>query len=716
MRALFLVLLLLLVASRGADAKTRILWDTYGVPHIYASDRESMFYAHGWAQMRNQADLLLLLYGQSRGRAAEYWGPEYLELDRWVQTNDVPKRAQEWYQAQDPAFRKYLDAFARGINEFAGRHPELISPRYRVVLPVSGIDVVGHSLRVVHYMYMGSQGELKREIDLLKGTSSLARVAPWQESDERPGSNTWAIGPSRSTSGKAMLIINPHLAWGNTFYRYMEVDLHAPDYELYGAPQIGFPVPVVGFNRRAGWGRTVNTLDTVDFYQLTVRNGKYEFDGQFRPFEQEARTLKVKQPDGTVSEQQLTIRRSVQGPVVYDRNGLTVAMRVVGLDRPKMLQQWFRMGEAQNLQQFQSALRMMAVPMWNANYADADGHIMLAFDGLLPRRNFGDYEYWSKIVPGNTSRTLWSGYHSFEDLPQSIDPRSGFNQNENEAPWFTTLPTLDPSRFPAYVAPSLQFMPTYRTKRSLRMLTEEKSISYDHLLADKHSTRMEAADSVLPDLLKIAAASDDPVIVSATKVLSAWDRQTEADSRGAVLFQLFFDQYFGPAGNINNKLRVKYDPQRYLETDYGISDTVAALAALRSAATECRKIHGSLDVPWGNVFRYGSGHADLPANGGPGRLGVFRTIAFGKEQRGRAYAVHGETFVCAIEFGQPQQAQCLLGYGNATQPDSPHLEDQLPLMVAKKLHAVWRDEREAEKHLELREELDYSTAPRAKAS
>src|SRR5678815_4376702 len=70
----------------AADS-TEILWDRYGIPHIFAPDRPSLFRAHGWAQMHNQANLLLRLYGESRGRAAEYWGPSYLELDRWVQLN-----------------------------------------------------------------------------------------------------------------------------------------------------------------------------------------------------------------------------------------------------------------------------------------------------------------------------------------------------------------------------------------------------------------------------------------------------------------------------------------------------------------------------------------------------------------------------------------------------------------------------------------------------
>jgi acyl-homoserine-lactone acylase len=690
--------IVLLMSRPSAAPSTEILWDRYGVPHIYAADRESMFFAHGWAQMRNHADLLLRLYGESRGRAAEYWGGDAnLELDRWVQLNGIPERAREWYEAQDPRFRRYLDEFARGINEFAAKNPSAIDPQYRLVLPVTGVDVVQHPLRAVHYGYMGSRARMNTEVTAMLKNQQVAHIDPAQEA-LAAGSNTWGVGPARSASGNAMLIINPHLAWGNTFYRYMQVHLSAPDYDQIGAPQVGFPVAVVGFNRHTGWGRTVNTIDTVDFYRLTVKDGQYMFDGSPRSFEGTVRTLKVRQADGTLREESLEVRRSVHGPVVFDQNGVTIAMRVAGLDRPKMLEQWFRMGEAKTLEEFQSALRMMSVPMWHANYADDRGHIMFVFDGLVPRRRVHDYQYWSRVVPGDTSETLWTDYLSFDELPKSIDPPSGWHQNANEPPWLMTLPRLDRSQYPPYVAPAGDTLPTMRTLRSLRMITESPKISYEQLIVKKHSTRMELADRVLPDLLTAAKGSE------AARVLAGWDRHTDVDSRGAVLFQMFVDRYFSSGtGGMAEKLRVRYDPDRPIESGHGLADPASAVAALTAAADECRSRYGSLDVKWGDVFRFSSGKADLPGNGGPGGSGLFRTIAFTRRDGNRYYAASGETIVCAIEFGRNQRAQCLLGYGNATQPGSPHLEDQLPMMVQKKLLPVHREKKEIEANLKMRE-------------
>lgn len=289
----------------------------------------------------------------------------------------------------------------------------------------------------------------------------------------------------------------------------------------------------------------------------------------------------------------------MQGPVVYDANGATLAMRVAGLDRPKMLEQWFRMGEAKNLAEFTDALRMMAVPMWNANYAGSDGHIMLVFDGLVPKRNEGSWADWSAIVPGNTSKTMWNGYLSFDQLPKTIDPPSGFTQNTNEPLWTMTLPHLKPGAYEPYVAPGLMAAPTFRTFRSLRLLTSKEKMSFDDFAEAKHSTRMELADAILPDLLKQAVKASDKEIRAAAEVLRSWDHSANSDSRGAVLFQIFADEYFG-TGAIDPKLRTRWNPERPLESK-GLADPEGATVALKRAAALCIERYGVLDIPWGDV-------------------------------------------------------------------------------------------------------------------
>lgn len=692
-------------AAPRAAGRAEVMWDRYGVPHIFAGDRESMFYGEGWAQMEAQANLLLRLYGESRGRGAEYWGADNTELARWIQLNGVPERAQEWYDAQDPTFRQYLDAFARGINDYAAAHPDKIAADVRVVLPVTGVDVVGHPLRAVHYGYMGSLDRMKREVTAfrrgLPGAAAEDVAALEPENEElKAGSNTWAVGPSRSASGNAMLLINPHLAWGDTFYRYMEMHLVGPDYDFYGTPQVGFAVPVVGFNRHAGFGRTVNTIDTVDFFNLTLKDGGYVYDGQLRQFEREKKTFKIKQADGSLKEETLEIKRTVQGPVVYDDNGLMVTMRVAGLDRPRMLEQWFKMSEATNLESFTEALKIMAVPMWHANYVDDQKHMMFVFDGLVPRRKGHDYAFWQKVVPGNTSETMWTDYLSFGELPKSIDPPAGYHQNANEPPWDVTAPAIDRTKFASYIAPDGLALPQMRVLRSLKLITEP-SVSYAQLVERKHSTRMELADRVLPDLIEASRG-----ISEAARVLSKWDRTTDVDSRGAVLFQLWVDRYLSARnGGIASKLRVKFDAANPNESAFGLNDPAGATVALEEAAQECIKLYGALDVKWGDVFRFKSGDVDVPGNGGAGASGVFRTIAFTRRDGNRFYAAHGETIVCAIEFAATQRANCLLGYGNSSQPGSAHLGDQLPLMVQKALHPVWRERHEIEANLESREGL-----------
>ena len=84
-------------------------------------------------------------------------------------------------------------------------------------------------------------------------------------------------------------------------------------------------------------------------------------------------------------------------------------------------------------------------------------------------------------------------------------------------------------------------------------------------------------------------------------------------------------------------------------------------------------------------------------------MGVFRAAWYSEAEFNRQEIFGGDSFVMAIEFGDPIRAQVMLGYGNASQPGSPHRTDQLQLFSEKAMRPVWRTREEIEANLEGRE-------------
>ncbi len=665
-----------------APSQTEILWDTWGVPHIFAKDDRSLFYAFGYAQTQSHGDLILRLYGQARGRAAEYWGEQYLQSDQWVRMNSVYRRASEWYQAQSPQFRGFLNAFAEGVNNYARENKDKIANDVKVVLPVNAVDILAHTQRVIHFSFIANP-------QTISGAE--------RQLEAQAGSNAWAIGPKHSASKKAMLLANPHLPWSDYFIFY-ESQLVLPDYNIYGAALVGFPGLGIAFNDNLGWSHTVNTHDGVDLFALTLTEGGYKFDGRTRAFDTEEEIIKVKQRDGSMRDEKLVVKRSVHGPVIAEKNGKAIAMRVVGLDQPRMLEQWWDMARATDFKEFETILKRLQIPMFTVMYADRKGHIMHFFGGDTPARAIGNYN-WAGVAPGDVSTTLWTKYHSFEELPLVADPKSGWLQNANDPPWTTTFPlALEPNRFPSYMAPRAM---SFRAQRSARMLDEDDSISFEEMIRYKHSTRMELADRILDDLILAARNSASEKAKRAAEVLAKWDRSADAGSRGAVLFQAFRTELIRQIGGAK-MFALPWNETDPRNTPKGLADVSGAITALEKAVDQVESDYGAIDVAWGEVNRLRIAGVDLPANGGGGELGIFRVVNFAPEKDKKFRATGGDTYVAAIEFSDPIRAMALVSYGNSSQPGSKHQTDQLPLFSRKELRPVWRTIQELVGHLEER--------------
>ena len=657
-----------------------VLWDTFGIPHIFASNSESLFYKFGSAQMHSHGDLILRLYGQARGRAAEYWGREYSDSDEWVWTMGVPKRAVEWWQVQRPEGRQIIASFVRGINDYANTHIENLNKKYRVVLPVTPEDVLAHIQRVLHFTFVVNPEEIK----MLRSRR------------EDKGSNAWAVAPRRSASGHSLLLANPHLPWGDLFTWY-ESQWVMTGVNAYGVALVGQPLLGIAFNDYLGWTHTVNTIDAADIFELQLSGSGYLYDGQMQDFESDAVVLKVRQPDGSTIPREIVIRRSIHGPIIHTVKGKAYALRVAGLDQPHIASQYWNMIQATNMLQFEGALRELQMPLFTVMYADREGHIMHLFGGRTPFRPAGNYD-WRAIVPGNTSATYWDKTHGYDDLPRIADPESGWLQNANDPPWTTTVPAaINPDDFPRYLAPRGM---SFRAQRSARLLAEDSSLTFEEFITNKLSTRMELADRLLDDLKLAVARFGSDKGKKAVSILSNWDRCADNDSRGAILFERWI-QELRKQSNVNSFVE-SWNQKSPLTTPRRLANPEQAAKSLENAAEAVQREYGDLNIAWGEIHRLRAGDIDLPANGGSGDLGIFRVTGFDRARDGKLVARSGDSFVAAVEFSKPVRARALLTYGNSSQPESPHSTDQLSYYSRKELRAVWRSRSEIESHLEER--------------
>ena len=320
---------------------------------------------------------------ERRGRAVKYRGVKFEAADRYLLANDAWHRAQQWYAQQTPVMRGYLDAFAAGINAYADENPAQLSDDVRRVLPVGGLDVIAHWEHVMEFQYLAPASKV------YEGNGLFARLdAPGAglPADEAPGSNAWAVAPAKTVDGHAMLLSNPHLSWAPSFMTYIEAHLTAPGIDLCGATQVGFPVLRFCFNDDHGLTNTVNPITAATLYQLTEAHGGYRFDGRVRRFDERAGRIKVRQPDGRLSEVTVRLRNSIHGRVFTRPDGRTVALRVAGLDRPFGIQEYWDLDNARGLAQFVSILKRLQVPMFNMIYADKDGHILYQYNRTVPVR------------------------------------------------------------------------------------------------------------------------------------------------------------------------------------------------------------------------------------------------------------------------------------------------------------------------------------------
>lgn len=744
-------------AALAAASGGTIRWDQYGVPHIYGPDIPSVVRGLGYAQMEAHAELLLNSMARARGRGAEFLGagPSNFNItyDQRVHGYNIPALAKAWWAQAGDFQTRVIQAFCDGANEYAANHPNDIPAVLKPILPIVPTDLTATELNTIWYTFLVETSRVNSFVSAWQagGARAAAQVKALGSGN---GSNGWALGPAKVASGGTILMGNPHLPWGINqivgndqgkqnfgVYQWIEANLiignpAAPTLNASGVTFIGGTFIGIGFSDKIAWTHTNNTIKNADVYELTLdaTGTKYKFGTSFLPLTHKVDVIRVRNADGTVSAQRFDVWGSLHGPVVAFNAGRTKALAVrVPLQKgTQLVTQYWQMIQARNAQEFIAAESMEQMPFFNTMFADTSKNIWYLFGGGQPLRSGGTFDDYARILDGSNPTQLWTRVVPFAQLPQALNPPTGWIANSNNPPWNTVWPapaSLNPANYPAWLAPQMMH---FRAQHGASFLASTGQLTWDQVLAGKTSSYMTISDRILPDLLTWANEIGDAKAKAAAQILAAWDRTGDAASVGGGLFENWYGHVEDDigAGKISRdtslilfftypKFRTPWDPGNPFTTPNGLDPAnKAALVADLSVAYDDMNAKfaavGGASAKWGDVHKITidnrngpylnptfpitavqaqSGTDDLF---GPLRniwsIGESSALAIGQTVFGYYPSIGGDGYVQVIEFpgSGTMRAGTLLTYGNASRPGSPHVTDQLDLFGAKQLKPALR--------------------------
>ncbi len=695
--------------------------DSFGIPHILARSEEAAAFAFGYAQAEDHCLQIARAYVSARGEEARTFGTG-IESDLLVKLYDVRAEARTDLRRVGSTYRKIVNAFAEGINRYVEQHRAELPPW---IPRFTGEDVMA-SRRAGAVRTAFSQGTvraLQRKYAPQQPSTRETSPPPWSAVDlaadegssedswpreEQPGSNAFALAGSRTTSGKPILLGNPHLNWSSL---YWEAHVTVPGkIDFFGSTLAGIPILRAGFNERLGWVTTNNSPDVSDVYALPLDPLKldhYIFNGKSRPLTKREISAEVKNTDGSTRTETKTYWESHLGKILYRTADKVFAVTSTQIDAFQYYEGFYTLSKARNLKQWLSVMKRNMVPTSNFTYADVDGNILYVWNARVAKRPDDGTDY-SLDIPAETGRYVWRKLMKFSEFPRLLNPSGGYIQNCNNPPWYTSLRNpIDPRAFPSWLEEERGL--ALRPQIALEMLAGREKHSFDDVVELKYNTRMLLADRVKPDLVKSLRAVEQPSeeITSGLKTIEAWDNRVSAGSRGAVLFQRFWDSY--AAGNAK-PYAVAWDASNPAGTPSGISDAALAIKRFEDAVKSTRAAFGSEAVAWGDVHRYRFAGVDLPGDGANGTYGLFRVMRFIDQPDGKRVAGQvrenespigfGDAWVLAVEFTQPIRAQSIVAYGQTTRTASRHSSDQIGIFAGHKLRPVWFSEAEIRANLE----------------
>ncbi len=532
-----------------------VLRDKWGVPHIYAKNAADLFFAQGFVAAQDRLFQLDLWRRIGVGEMAEVIGPDAIEADRFARLIRYRGDMDAEWNSYSPDTKQIATAFTNGINAYIkhigaklpiefqilGYQPKPWQPE-DILGRMSGIimsrnftdEVVRAHLidklgleKVRQLMPTDPQRDFApaKGLDLagidsriLKGFQAASKSVQFKQSTSE--SNNWAVSGSRSESGKPMLASDPHRALAAPALRYL-VHLNAPGWNVIGAGEPGLPGVALGHNERIAWGITIVGTDQADiFVEETDPTDprKYKVGEGWQAMRTVVEAIRVKEQ--TITKE---LRYTRHGPVLFQdlKTNRAYALKWAGSERggaaylPALA-----VARAQNHKEFLTALERWKIPSLNFMYADKDDNIAWVaaaatpirpkHDGLLP-------------VPGNGGHD-WSGYLTVKDLPQELNPKSGWLATANH--------NILPNGYKNQIA--YEFAAPYRFLRIQAHLDGKQRLNLNDFKGIQH-------DDVSIPGLRLAKLlgnyqNSNPIHEKYLAIVKSWDGQLSRDSQAGVLF------------------------------------------------------------------------------------------------------------------------------------------------------------------------------------
>ncbi|RRR95797.1 GNAT family N-acetyltransferase [Glycomyces terrestris] len=636
--------------------------DSWGIPHLRASDARSLAFAQGWNAAADRAWQLEHLRRRGAGTASELLGADWIGWDRLVRQVRVAHKAQEVHAALDAGTRAWVGAYVDGVN--AGSPVALWEPWTPL------------AVWFAEHLTFGSGFPAKlwrqRVRDVL-GEDAVARFA--MDGPEPVGSNGWLVSGERTASGAPIVAGDPH-RFIQLPGSYQQIRLACDEFDVVGLAMPGIPgIAHFGHTGGVAWGITNAMADTQDLFREQLRrhpDGTVEAfgPGGWEPVAARTETFAVA-GGGT---QAVEVLETARGPVVADGPGGALSLRGpvdaapdLGFTAlPKLLR-------ARTVADVDAALDDWVLPVNIVMAADTQGGLLHRAAGRVPDRDAENSRY---PVFAWDERYAWRGWKPM--------PRKPVEQ----------IATMANDRGIA-AGLGVEFCPPDRADRIRDLLEARADWNADEMRRIHTDTRLPTAD-VLLDLLP--ALDLGPDAAALRKRLLDWDRHMDAGSAEAAAFAAvrsaftralaalpvfaplaeptghppFFAPWFALTTRIGFALRHVLDSGLVTEAE---RDAALAAAVEEAAQRE--------PVAWGEVHRLTAWHDPAPGQDpvGPldGMAGDAECVLSTSGAPGLSEDfLRGPAARWVWDLGDRERSRWIVPFGASGEP-GPHQRDQFPL-------------------------------------